>query len=190
MSTSSAKVARIVDEEWPVISGQWSVRFLTTDRWPLTTFIKQLRLFLRRLLIIFIDEVRDADTREAVAALRRKVETRQELRADSRQVVAARWNRLGREPPRRGFEIASAQLHRHRASDQLFVAERFPEFLRFFANVLGDLVERDVLRERVLARPRLPLLQRHHRRLVDAARQLPKARAPFAEARHELVGSE
>src|SRR4051795_5511754 len=127
MSTSSRKVARIVDEEWPVISGQWSVRFLTTDHWPLTTFLKQLRLFLRRFLIILIDEVRDADSGEAVAALRRKVETRQELRSDSRQVISARWNRLGGEPPRCRFEIASAQLHRHRASDQLFVAERFPE---------------------------------------------------------------
>src|SRR5438105_1826720 len=53
-----------------------------------------------------------------------------------------------------------------------------------------DLVERDVARKRVLARPRLARARRLDRPLIDAAREFPQPRSPLAEALHQLLGRE
>src|ERR1051325_10882623 len=138
-------------------------------------------------LFVFIHKVRQPDAREPVPRLRPERESLQQLHADLRQVGGGGGWGVGGKAAGGGLELAGAELHRHRAADHLLLLQRVPELLRLLAQVVGHLVQRDVLRERVLARPRLALARRHDGRLVDAAGELPEAGAPFAEARDELL---
>src|SRR5207244_8447029 len=89
-----------------------------------------------------------------------------------------------------GLESSGAQLQRDGAADELAMRERFPQRMRFVADVIGDLLDRDVARECALARIRLPFSRRLDRALIDAARELEQPRSPFAESIDELLPRE